>query len=439
MIESSVRDAKRMMKECVQIYLQKDPSGSYRLPRSKQRPIYLEGPAGVGKTEMVKQVAQELGIGFVSYSMTHHSRQSAIGLPAIVEKELGGEVYKATEYTMSEIVESVWNAKREGAQEGILFADEINCVSETLSAAMLQFLQNKTFGPHIIPEGWVIVAAGNPPAYNKSVKIFDAVTRDRLRVIHVRPDRDSWLEYARHKGMHPIVIQYVTDHPKDFYVFDGVKSREEIVTARAWEDLSNALKAYEANGFLIDEAMVASFIQREVTARSFLQYYRVSRELITSEEIAAVLAGRVPEKLAGRMKELDLVKRWAIVMCIYQALQGRTEDMLARVRLQDRLYEDIRAREASAAEKKAFRESVESLQAEIDRISDGIDALFAFTGGLEGGERETGILTNLFLENEVFMEAAQFCRMGSLLSAYDAASEQKEQVKKDIRRWMKAC
>ena len=74
---------------------------------------------------------------------------------------------------------------RTGKREGILFLDEINCVSETLAPTMLQFLQNKTFGNHALPEGWLIVAAGNPPEYNKSVRDFDIVTLDRIRNIPV--------------------------------------------------------------------------------------------------------------------------------------------------------------------------------------------------------------------------------------------------------------
>lgn len=233
MMDVTIKEAKSRLSECAHIYLLEDASGNYVLPQNKQRPIYLEGPAGVGKTEIVRQVAQEAGIGFVSYSMTHHNRQSAIGLPAIVEKEMAGRSYKATEYTMSEIVAQVWQAVEGGAKEGILFADEVNCVSETLTAAMLQFLQNKTFGPHAIPEGWLIVAAGNPPEYNKSVRSFDAVTRDRLRTIRIRPDSKIWLEYAIQKGMHPVVIQYVADHPSEFYHFGTEKGQQQIVTARA--------------------------------------------------------------------------------------------------------------------------------------------------------------------------------------------------------------
>ena len=83
-----------------------------------------------------------------------------------------------------------------GRKEGILFIDEINCVSETLAPAMLALLQNKTFGSHKIPEGWILVAAGNLPEYNKSVREFDIVTLDRVRKLTIEPDCDIWLKYA---------------------------------------------------------------------------------------------------------------------------------------------------------------------------------------------------------------------------------------------------
>lgn len=80
--------------------------------------------------------------------------------------------------------------ERTGNREGILFLDEINCVSETLAPTMLQFLQNKTFGSHKVPEGWIIVAAGNPPQYNKSVREFDILTKTCITLIFHSPDKE---------------------------------------------------------------------------------------------------------------------------------------------------------------------------------------------------------------------------------------------------------
>ena len=82
----------------------------------------------------------------------------------IEKKNYGGKEYSVSEYTMSEIIASVYDLMEDtGLTEGILFIDEINCVSETLAPSMLQFLQYKTFGRHKVPHGWIVVTAGNPP------------------------------------------------------------------------------------------------------------------------------------------------------------------------------------------------------------------------------------------------------------------------------------
>ena len=188
----NIRQAKEYIRDSVKIYLKKDEYGEYRIPVVRQRPLFLLGAPGIGKTAIMEQVAQELGIALVSYSMTHHTRQSALGLPFIRHRVYGGKETDISEYTMSEIIASVYDVMEEsGIREGILFLDEINCVSETLAPSMLQFLQYKTFGRHQVPEGWVIVTAGNPPEYNKSVREFDVVTMDRLRVLEVEEDFEA--------------------------------------------------------------------------------------------------------------------------------------------------------------------------------------------------------------------------------------------------------
>ena len=157
-----IKKAKEQIKNAITAYFTKDERGHYLVPLYKQRPIFLMGPPGIGKTAIIEQVAGELGVGMLSYSMTHHTRQSALGLPYIVHKNYGGQEYAVSEYTMSEIIASIYDLMEEtGVKEGILFLDEINCVSETLAPIMLQFLQYKVFGRHRVPDGWVVVTAGN--------------------------------------------------------------------------------------------------------------------------------------------------------------------------------------------------------------------------------------------------------------------------------------
>lgn len=203
----NINEAKQHIKYAITAYLSKNELGNYLMPIEKQRPVFLMGPPGIGKTAIMEQIAQELGIGLISYSMTHHTRQSALGLPFIVHKNYDGMECDVSEYTMSEIIAAVYDMMQEtGIKEGILFLDEINCVSETLSPIMLQFLQYKIFGRHKVPPGWIVVTAGNPPEYNNSVHEFDIVTWDRLKRIDIEPNFDTWKEYALNSGVHPAVL-----------------------------------------------------------------------------------------------------------------------------------------------------------------------------------------------------------------------------------------
>ena len=198
----NIKQAKQEIQNTLRAYLSKDELGNSRIPTLRQRPVLLMGPPGIGKTQIMAQIAQETGVGLVAYTITHHTRQSAIGLPFIQQRTYGGQTFSVTEYTMSEILASVYQLmETTGIKEGILFLDEINCVSETLAPMMLQFLQCKTFGNQALPEGWLIVAAGNPPEYNKSVREFDVVTLDRVKRMDVTEDFAAWKEYARNKGV----------------------------------------------------------------------------------------------------------------------------------------------------------------------------------------------------------------------------------------------
>ena len=327
----NIKEAKEQIKNAVTAYFSKDEFGNYEIPIERQRPVFLMGAPGIGKTAIIEQIAQELGIGLVSYSMTHHTRQSALGLPFIIEKNYGGEKYSVSEYTMSEIIASVYDLIEEtGVKEGILFLDEINCVSETLAPSMLQFLQYKVFGRHKVPDGWIVVTAGNPPQYNKSVREFDIATWDRLKRIDIEPDFDSWKEYAYKKRIHASVVTYLDIKKNHFYKVETTVNGKSFVTARGWDDLSQMIKIYEKKNIKVDIKLISQYIQNSAIARDFAMYYDLYNKYKSDYEIDKIFTGGVSEDISDRAKNAKFDERMALLGLLNDKITEQTSDVISK-------------------------------------------------------------------------------------------------------------
>lgn len=347
----NIKQAKEEIKHTVSAYLEKDEAGDYKIPAVRQRPILLMGPPGVGKTQIMEQIARECGILLVSYTITHHTRQSAVGLPFIREKVFQGKSVSVTEYTMSEIIASVYQKMEEtGLGEGILFIDEINCVSETLAPTMLQFLQCKTFGSQAVPKGWLIVAAGNPPEYNKSVREFDMVTLDRVRSIPVEADEGVWREYARNQNVHGAILSYLELKPKNFYRAEADVDGMQYVTARGWEDFSYLLYAYEARGLPVTQEIAYEYLhQRDVAedVAAYLDLYRKYQDDYGIEEILS--GGRKPEVFA-RISRAGFDERLSVANLLLDGLRKRFQKVLLEKEATDRYFSFLKSFREGAKE-----------------------------------------------------------------------------------------
>jgi hypothetical protein len=321
----NIQQAKDGIKDALRSYLDKDTAGNYLIPRERQRPILLIGAPGIGKTAIMSQIAAEMDIGYIGYTITHHTRQSAIGLPFIEKKRYGEKEFSITEYTLSEIIASVYDAiETQDRKEGILFIDEINCVSETLSPAMLDLLQNKKFGPHRIPEGWILVAAGNPVEYNASVREFDIATIDRVRMIEVSSDPEVWLRYAYNNGVHDAILYYIQIKPQNLLSVERTVDGPKFVTPRSWEDLSVVLRQHEKLGFPVGVDLISQYIHDPDIASEFHRYMLFHTKYKQDYDVLRIMEGDFEDKV-DIMKASSMDEKLAVISVFVGELNSESE------------------------------------------------------------------------------------------------------------------
>ncbi len=387
----NIKQAKQEITNTLRAYLAKDALGNYRIPPVRQRPVLLMGPPGVGKTQIMEQIAAETGVGLVAYTITHHTRQSAVGLPFIEKRRYGGEEVSVTEYTMSEILASVHELmEKTGLKEGILFLDEINCVSETLAPMMLQFLQCKTFGNQRLPEGWLIAAAGNPPEYNRSVREFDVVTLDRVKRIDVSEDFGVWKEYARQKGLHGAVVSYLDIKKENFYRVETAQDGLQFATARGWEDLSELLCVYEALAIPAGREVIGQYIQLPRIAKDFANYLELYNKYQKIYHVDEILQGTWRPVTVSELRAAPFDEKLSVM----GLLLSRLSEAAREARWQDALTESLHC------------------------------ALTTFKASLETGEVPLEILENLVRQRRETLKRAK--------DAGQSDKERQNQIQREI-------
>lgn len=406
----NIKQAKKEAVNAIKSYFLKNEDDNYVIPINRQRPVVFMGPAGIGKTDIAKQVAEDLDIGFLSYTITHHTRQSAVGLPKIITKTYDGQVNTVTEYSMSEIISSIYEyIEKNNKDKGILFIDEFNCVSETLTPTMLQFLQNKTFGMNKVPDGWKIILAGNPGEYNKSAKELDIVTMDRLRIIPITPDFGSWKEYAVLRNIHPSILSYISQKQSNFCVFTNDKNGRQIVTPRGWEELSYTIYTYNKLELDIDHSLISQFINHQKISLEFAHYYDLFNNIISNEEIDKILNGKVSKSLSERLKNTSFDIHCSIIWILTNRLQTSSSEYIRLTSICDEIHPLLlEAKEIQDLKPLIVADISENSKAYIDKLlksmgKESFELNFEYIKDnfkvLTSNRTEKRDLTNLFVTN----------------------------------------
>lgn len=200
------------------------------------RPVFIWGPPGVGKSSIVERFASDVGLECVSLLGSQLAPEDLIGVPQV---EAG-----TSRFCPPRVI-----ARPEAY---CLFLDELNACSHEVQKAFYSLIHERRVGEYRLPEGSVVIGAGNRAQDSAIVKPMSSALLNRMVHVHLKPSHREWLEWAGVCGIHPAVVEYIQTRP-DHLWSQPPKHEEPFSTPRAWHILSDAMRGYgEA---LTDEAL----------------------------------------------------------------------------------------------------------------------------------------------------------------------------------------
>ncbi len=193
------------------------------------RPVFIWGAPGIGKSALVEKFAEDVGLACVSLLGSQLAPEDIIGIP-----QIKGET--------SQFMPPKMIAKKEPY---VLFLDELNACSQEVQKAFYSLIHERRIGEYHLPEGSVVIGAGNRSQDGAIVKTMSTALINRMFHVQLTADPRQWLDWAYENSLHKWVIDYITQRP-DHLFSQPPKTEEPYSTPRSWHMLSDALKEYGA-------------------------------------------------------------------------------------------------------------------------------------------------------------------------------------------------
>ena len=268
-----------------------------KLYRSKDRggrakPIFVYGAPGIGKTQIIGQAANTLGVPMINLDLQFMAPEDFLGIPKVVDvnkpeyDEQGKLVSAGSGMTRSNPPMLLPRDNGPQGKGGIIFMDEMNRANKMVLNSVMQFVQMGRLGEYVLPDKWVIVAAGNRPT-EADVAEFDFALADRFTIVNLVPKVEDWADWARTSGkFEPEFINFVERNEELFHYLDREKATLKFPTPRSWTDAAMVL-----NDEIVDSGV------------------KSWREL-PSETIYNIYADQIGPAAAGKLKAyLDVIRK----------------------------------------------------------------------------------------------------------------------------------
>ena len=231
-------------------------------------PAFLWGAPGIGKSSIVKQIAQERGIGFIDLRLALMDPTDLKGIP-FYDKESHTALWAPPAFL-----------PKEG--EGILFLDELNSAPPSVQASAYQLVLDRKVGEYELPQGWAIVAAGNREGDRGVTYRMPSPLANRFVHFEMDVQVEDWRMWAYANGIDVRIIAYIAYKKEHLFTFDSKSDNRSFATPRSWEYVAKILQANLKATLLLES--IAAAVGKEV-AVSFLAFIKVMDKLPSIEAI----------------------------------------------------------------------------------------------------------------------------------------------------------
>lgn len=224
----------------------------FLLAVAPERPVFIWGPPGIGKSSVVEQFSEELGFECVPLLGSQLASEDLIGIPQIQDN-------------VSRFVPPSLIVRD---KDYCLFIDELNVTSAEVQKAFYSLILDKRVGEYHLPKGSIIIGAGNRAADSALVKQLPSALINRMIHIHLKVNHRIWLNWANNNNIHPWVIEYITNRPKHLSTEIAPTNEEPFSSPRSWEAVSDGLKNLENlpnNDKLIESLLYGSLTEVHAT------------------------------------------------------------------------------------------------------------------------------------------------------------------------------
>ena len=277
----------------------------------RQRPVFLWGPPGIGKSELVAEITEELGGYMIDLRLGQMEPTDIRGIP-FYNKDSGKMDWAEPVDLPSEELAADYPVV-------VLFLDEMNSAAPSVQAAAYQLILNRRVGKYHLPKNVVLVAAGNRES-DKGVT-YRMPTPLANRFIHqeMKVDFSSWQEWAVNKNIHKDVVGYLSFAKQDLYDFDAKSASRAFATPRSWTFVSELLEDEDSDDDTIMNLIAGTV--GEGLAVKFMAHRKIAGRMPKPEDI-----------LSGKEKELDVKEvsaMYSLVISMCYELKAAIEKKVA--------------------------------------------------------------------------------------------------------------